>query len=256
MTSIRVATLNLWGASGDWRRRMGWAAKQVHEQGCDAVLVQEVSQSAALLAAELGMALSLSHSSNSDYGLGIMSRLEVGELRHTQLPAPQGEERRLLSVHLPSANTWLHCTHLSHELSASAWRQKQVLRIAEVVAELGEGPLHVLGGDMNAAPESEEMQFLRGLCSIDDKNTKWQDAWLERHPEDERGHTWCMQTGEERSRRSNPNDRRIDYLFVSPRREGRRGEVLVSSKVCEAADESGMHASDHCGLWARIDLGA
>lgn len=61
-----------------------------------------------------------------------------------------------------------------------------------------------------------------------------------------------MQKKEERA---NDVDARIDYLYASTRRRNRKGEILDSGKVCDTADVSGMHASDHCGVWGRLHLG-
>ena len=261
MTSITVATLNLWGQTGPWRERMQLAAQQLRELSCQALVAQEVttkelSGNAETLAEGLGMSLRVLPNENAEFGLAVMSHFELGELRHVQLPSPGGEERWLLSVHLPEKNTWLHCTHLSHELAASGWRQKQVLHLAKTIAAGDAQALHVLGGDMNADPQSDEMRFLRGLCTVDGSSTHWQDCWLRHHAEDVHGHTWCMQSGEERARRSNDVDRRLDYLYASTRRKDRQGEIEDSGKLCDFAAASGLHASDHCGVWARVHLGS
>jgi endonuclease/exonuclease/phosphatase family metal-dependent hydrolase len=255
MTTITVATLNLWGQTGLWRERMELAARQLREVSCDALVAQETADNVETLAQGLGMSMEVLPTEKLGFGLAVMSRFELGEVRHLSLPGPEGEDRWLLSVHLPGKNTWLHCTHLSHELTASGWRQKQVLHIADAIAAGDSQALHVLGGDMNALPESDEMRFLRGLCSIGGSSTHMQDCWLRHHREDESGYTWCMQEGEERRQRSIDVDRRLDYLYASSRRKDRQGEIEDSGKVCHSPGASGFHASDHCGVWARVHLG-
>jgi endonuclease/exonuclease/phosphatase family metal-dependent hydrolase len=260
MSTITVATLNLWGLTGAWRERMQLAARQLSEFSCQALLLQEVSSperadNVEILAEELGMSASRLPVRESDFGLAILSKLELGEARRTRLPAPAEEQRWLLSVHLPESHCWLHCTHLSHELGAGAWREKQVLHIANTIGAIDSEALHLLGGDMNAAPDSDEMRFLRGLCTLEGQSIHMQDCWLRHQAEDASGHTWSMQSGEERARRSNDVNRRIDYLYASTRRKDEQGQVEESGKVCDRPDEAGLHASDHCGVWARIHLG-
>lgn len=260
MTTITVATLNLWGQTGAWRERMQLAARQIREFSCQALLLQEVSSGSGsdnveTLAEALGMSARRLPNHGSDFGLAVMSDLALGEVRQTRLPGPEGEERWLLSVYLPENHTWLHCTHLSHGLGSGCWREKQVLHISRAIGDIDSQALHILGGDMNAVPQSDEMRFLRGLCTLEGESMHMQDSWLRHHAEDALGHTWCMQSGEERARRSCDVNLRIDYLYASTRRKDKQGEIEASGKVCDIADESGMHASDHCGLWARIHVG-
>src|SRR5690606_5518320 len=108
---------------------------------------------------------------------------------------------------------------------ACLMRQAQVARIAAELVGIDEQALHILGGDLNAEPGSDEMRFLRGLCSLSATSTHMQDAWLRHHPEDARGNTWSMQRGTARATRSIDVDRRIDYIYVGTRRADGRGTV-------------------------------
>lgn len=252
MTALTIATLNLWGHTGRWRDRMAVAADALAAQQVQVLLAQEADSVAECLAKKLGMDCVLAPVGVPGFSLAILSSLAIAEQRQLVLPSPGAEERTLLSVKLGEPEVWLHCTHLSHRLDACSMRQAQVARIAQELRAIDDQALHILGGDLNAEPSSDEMRFLRGLCSLSATSMHMQDAWLRHHPEDAHGFTWSMQRGAARMARSIDVDRRIDYLYVGTRRADGRGTVEDSGKVCDEASDTGLHASDHCGVWARV----
>lgn len=274
---LRVATQNLWGIREPLERRLKLAEVQLHKLDLDVLCLQEVRPlpdgkgrtTAHLLAESLGMQCVYEVAmrwtgrdlepggSAGEEGLAILSRHAVAEHRVTRLPGTSAlQSRILLSACLETnvGETWSHCTHLNYGLADGLRREEQVLAIDATVAAIETDRPHILCGDFNATPDSDEMRFLRGLATLDGRRTHYQDAWLRHHPE-EGGSTWCTERGPQRARRSMDVDRRLDYIYVSTRKKDGRGTILESDVVLGARDDDGTCASDHLGVFARIDLG-
>ncbi|HEX3006129.1 MAG TPA: endonuclease/exonuclease/phosphatase family protein, partial [Bacteroidales bacterium] len=89
------------------------------------------------------------------YGIGILSKYPLAEMRRIYLPSPK-EQRALLvaTIELPDSNFFTFaCTHL--DVSSSEGRQREVTVINEA---LNKNPYPiVLAGDFNAQPTSVEI---------------------------------------------------------------------------------------------------
>jgi endonuclease/exonuclease/phosphatase family metal-dependent hydrolase len=245
-----IATLNLWGATADVAARMDRAAVDLEALGCIALAAQEVVHPAGnlqRLAEGLQMELHFADTGEEGFGLGILARGGFREVAEYALPSPEGEARMLLSAHLAGEDLWVHSTHLSHGLDAGLWRERQVVALSEAIAGLGPGELHVLGGDFNAEPDSDEMRFLRGLTTLGGVRRYYQDAWLRARPGEE-GLTWSTETGAARAARSVDVDRRLDYLYVSRREKSGRGSI----RDCRLFGAGEPAASDHYGVAALV----
>jgi endonuclease/exonuclease/phosphatase family metal-dependent hydrolase len=160
----------------------------------------------------------------------------------------------VLSVKPAGHELWCHCVHLSHGLDRGGLREAQLLGLQKVVDGLGGDTLHLLGGDMNARPDSDEMRYLRGLTSLEGRRCYYQDAWLRHHGEGAEAVTWSMQSGEARKRRSIDVDMRLDYLYVGARSRDGRGSVLASGRALVPAEGDISICSDHCAVWAKVQV--
>lgn len=283
--SVRVVTLNFWGLEPPLATRLDLAERQLRALAPDLIAMQEVrpmdGARGRTTAGHLAGALGLQHvyepavsgmpeaategvpeattDSASEEGLAILSRHPIAEHRVTTLPVPRaGEGRILLSARIdaPAAPVWLHCTHLHYRLDDGVARERQVVTIDEAMRALGAGepdaPVHVLCGDFNATPDSDEVRFLRGLTTLAGRRTFYQDAFERVHPGAD-GFTWCTEVGAARARRSIDWDRRLDYVFVSARRKDGRGTVF-DARVVLGERQGETAASDHYGVLAEIEI--
>jgi endonuclease/exonuclease/phosphatase family metal-dependent hydrolase len=284
----RVVTLNFWCLEPPLDVRLALAERQLRALAPDVVAMQEVRPmdeggrrgrtTAAWLAEALGFEHVYEpavHRHDGDEGLAILSRHPIVEHRVTRLPDARPDEARILlsaAIHFsgsgsglgsgpgPAALVWLHCTHLHYRPEDGVARERQVVAVDQAIRELGmgadEAPVHILCGDFNAPPDSDEMRFLRGLTTLAGRRTVYQDAFARVHPRAD-GFTWCAEIGAARARRTNDADRRLDYVFVSPRRKDGRGTVHDARVVMDERQDHGdisTAASDHYGVLADIQI--
>jgi endonuclease/exonuclease/phosphatase family metal-dependent hydrolase len=261
---LRVLTLNLWNLSGGWRERRDEILLWLRQLEPDVVCLQEV---VADVSGERNTARWLAARSGYDgvafggfearadlvFGNAVLARSPLVHEGVHLLPAEPrpGDVQRLL-VHARTAEGIdVFCTHLTSLYPSGRLRERQVVRIDELVSEWADpaSPLPpILAGDFNAEPDSTEVRFLTGSTSLDGRSTYFQDAWRVaggREP----GWTW-----------SNENpfaaaefepDRRIDYVFAGWRRDDGRGRIAACSVVCDRP-LTGTWPTDHFGLLADI----
>jgi endonuclease/exonuclease/phosphatase family metal-dependent hydrolase len=287
--SARVVTLNLWGVQPPLDRRLALAIRQLAQLGPDVVCLQEVrpldGRAGRTTADALADALAMTARyevavrwddgafgpgrPGGEEGLAIVSRWPLLEHRVLHLPEPRPTEARiLLSARLdtPAGPVWFHTTHLHYRLDDGVAREAQVVAIDEAIRACGRGnddAPQVLCGDLNATPDSDEVRFLRGLCTLAGRRTHFQDAWLRLHPEPLRGDgpargiTWSSDNEHTRPLRSLDIDRRIDYVLVTSRKKDGRGtvhacEVVLTDREGDGADA--VCASDHYGVMADVQI--
>ena len=114
----------------------------------------------------------------------------------------------------------------------------------ELVATPAQFPA-ILVGDFNAAPESDEMRYLRGLTSLGDQRRVYFQDTFEVAGDGTSGTTFDRRNPFAAPLRE--PDRRIDYIFVRGRDERFRGEPL-ESRVCFDQAVGGTFPSDHFGV--------
>lgn len=268
---LRLVSINFWGLQPPLERRLELAEAQLANLDLDVVCMQEVRpragtgdgpSTADTIAESLGFESAyrpaVEWEGEGDdpghaEGLAILSRYPLLEVRELDLPERRPHEGRILlsaKIDHPVAPVWCHTTHLHYRLDDGVAREKQVLAIDEVIRDIGENP-QILCGDFNAVPDSDEIRFLRGLTTLGGRRTHYQDAWLRCHP-GERGLTWSAQNPHTRHLRSLDVDRRIDYVFVTTRRNDGRGSIVEAQVVLDARDPDGTCASDHYGILADV----
>ena len=232
------------GKDAGGRDNLARVAELVRGTGADLVLLQEVDRNTrrsgpadqpAALARLTGYSVAFGRTigfQGGDYGIALLSRWPV--VRDTLIPlavtAPAGasvanrEQRGVLVAEVAAPGGAL--TILNTHLDASgddAWRVQEiegVLRAAGTIR--GSGPPLLLGGDLNARPESPVHDRLRAAG--------FRDAWP------------ACGTGDAMTFPANAPDRRIDYLY------------LTGPARCAEARVLPGDASDHRPLLVRLRL--
>jgi endonuclease/exonuclease/phosphatase family metal-dependent hydrolase len=282
--NLRVITLNFWGTEPPLDRRLDLAIRQLRDLAPDVVCLQEVrpldGKSGLTTAHTIGAALGLDvHYAVScewddhpklapgQEGLAILAK-SILATRTQTLPEPRPADSRLLlsaQVGTDAEPVWVHTTHLHYRLDDGVAREKQVLTIDAAIRDLrtDTSPPQILCGDMNATPDSDEMRFLRGLTTLANRRTHFQDAWLRLHREPgptdgpAQGITWSSENRFTRPLRSLDIDRRIDYVYVTSRKKDGRGTIHDARVVLADRDgdgEDAICASDHYGVLADVQV--
>lgn len=279
--SLRVVTLNFWGTEPPLDRRLELAVAQLRALDPDVVCLQEVkphanATTAHAIAAPLGMvahyavattwqAGEFGFATAGEEGLALITKQPLLADRALTLPdARPGDVRILLSgqVATDGGPIWVHTTHLHYRLTDGVARERQVEAIDAAIAACGRGnhdAPQILCGDFNATPDSDEIRFLRGLTTLADRRTHFQDAWLRCHREPhvgdgpDAGITWSAENELTRPLRSLDIDRRIDYVFVTSRKKDGRGTVH-DCRVALTERDAGICASDHFAVVADIQI--
>lgn len=279
---LRAATLNLWGEQPPLERRLQLCAAQLCALAPDVIALQEVRQvpdsvpnTAHTLAAALGMHCVFEKTvawGGGDEGLAILSRAPILASGHVRLPHPmpeQADERIFLWALVDTADrgagpVLVGSTHLTYRMMHGIQREDQVLALDAAAGELIQKykpAVTVLMGDYNAAPDTDEMRFLRGLHTLGGRRTFYQDAFLAqeadgdlRHRQAGAGATWARRNPSIHKLRFLEMDRRIDYIYVSQASRDGRGLVHRCRVVLDECDDAGVFPSDHFGVLAEVQL--
>lgn len=162
---LRVASWNLksceFGLEG--------VARQLRSLDVDVVALQEVDRHTLRSGGldqvrELASRAGFSHAhffkavdwNPGDYGLGLLARWPLEDLRTLPLPVPGKLEQRILgsaTVRVPFGEVRVHVTHLTHVFTERALRRKQVRAILDTL-ERDDHPNSLLMGDFNDLPGS------------------------------------------------------------------------------------------------------
>lgn len=280
-SDLRVVTLNFWGTEPPLDRRIALAVRQLAALSPDVLCMQEVQavdgkSTAHRIAEALGMHAHYGKSCAwevgeggmkyaGEQGLAIVTRAPLLDVRNIELPEARPADCRTLLSGLVATDAdpvWVHTTHLHYRLDDGVARERQVLAIDAQIRSIGRTATsapHILCGDMNATPDSDEMRFLRGLTTLDGRRTHFQDAWLRHHREcwagdgPDQGITWSSENELTRPLRSLDIDRRIDYVYVTSRKKDGRATIHDCRVVLTERDE-GICASDHYGVMADVQV--
>lgn len=179
--TLSVLTFNIHGARTETDYDLSAIAEEIRARDVDVVLLQEVDRhqlrsglddQPALLARELGMHMAFGRNvvrrpavadgPRQEYGTAILSRFPIRARRNLHLPNQPGLERRGLlqvTIDLDGQPVHVYTTHLQH--TSGAVRVQQIRAIRAVVAN---DPVpHLLGGDLNATPESRTARITQGF---------------------------------------------------------------------------------------------
>ncbi|MFZ5895618.1 MAG: endonuclease/exonuclease/phosphatase family protein [Myxococcota bacterium] len=281
MSTLRIATLNIWNKSGPWIDRLVLIRREIERLQPAVLGLQEVLRFAAdgrerfvatpatCQATEIGEGwdYQVAYAEASDYGGGLMfgnallSRFPILTAQSFILPGLEtGESRSLLYTLLetPYGNLPVFVTHLNWKLHHGSVRLQQVRFIAERIAALV--PIRasflppVLMGDFNAEPDSDEMRYLRGLAVVENRSVFFADAWLY-GGDGSPGATYDRSNDYARTARE--PSRRIDYIYVRGPDASLRGEPVqteLAFATPEVRSKSVVWPSDHFGLVSDIYL--
>ena len=262
--ALRVMTWNLWWRFGPWRERQGAIAAVVAAVDADVLLLQEVwgeggTSSAHLLAEATGGHVAISDDTGPDGGVGfhnaIVSRWPLADVDSRPLPGPDGEpgHRRVLAASVASPwGPWpVVTTHLDYRFDQSATRVRQAGVLLDVVATRRGDPDRdlpvVVGGDLNAVPDSDEIRMLTGRSATPVEGLVLSDCWELAGDGD--GATWRADNPYQEAS-AWPN-RRLDYLFVSWPRPKPVGNPTAVRLAGERPVGS-VWASDHAAVVADL----
>lgn len=268
MRPLRVLTLNIWNRSGPWDERLEVIRAGVRALDPDLIALQEVLSPEGLpipgqheqIGEGLGYHAAFGSSASLGgigYGNALLSRWPVAGSE--VLPLGGSTKAGDFACSLLAAEIDAPCgvipffvTHLVWRLHEGALRRRQVVTIAEHLARLAKVSRTdafpaILAGDFNAEPDADEMRFLRGLATIDERSVYLADC----HAVAGEGPGITFSKRNAYAAESREPERRIDYVFVrGPDRRG-RGQPL-SAQVCLDQPVNGVFASDHFGVLATI----
>ncbi len=269
---VRFVSLNLWGENGPWQERLALAGAGLDRLQPDVVALQEVrdvpgrvDNQAARLAEPRGWQHRFAATTawgGGHEGLAVISRFPIGAHDFRSLPhSTETEGRGVLSVRLDgeAGGVWVHTAHLSYRLNEGVKREEQVQALDQVIAahDDGQGTPQLLMGDFNAGPEHDEIRWLVGQHTLGGRRVAYQDAWAvagDGGP----GLTWARSNDYTAAMYWLRQDRRLDYVFVTPVRRDRRGTVHAAAVALHepgrAASGDRLFASDHYAIVADVQV--
>ena len=265
----RVATFNIWNRQGPWDRRLPLIRDGLAALDADVIGLQEVlafgqvptqATQADEIAAGLGWhvyhAPAWQIGGGLTFGNAILSPHRLFDTQCLALPTPPGLDTRAVvfaRVDAPHGPIPVFVTHLTVQFHLCHVRRDQVVALTDHVARLAPigDPPPVVMGDFNAAPDSDEIRFLRGLTSIDGRSVYFADCWAV--AADGPGYTYDRRNPY--ALRSHEPSGRIDYVFVRGPDAYLRGEP-VAARLALDQPAGGVWPSDHFAVVADIHAAA
>ncbi len=260
-------TWNLWWQFGDHRLRENAIVKVIADHAPDVICLQEIwverdAHQAQMLADRLQMhwvATDPVFWNDRSFGNAILSRWPITRVRDQRLPGADGQltHRRMVlaEVHTPWGQWPVLSTHLEHRFDHSATRSAQITAVSQAIAEYAAGapsafPV-LMGADLNAVPDSDEIRMMTGKSAPPVPGLVMSDVWEQ--VGQGLGLTW---------RRENPHveisawpDRRIDYLMVAWPRPKPVGNPISAQLIADQPveiDGQLVWASDHAAIIAEL----
>jgi endonuclease/exonuclease/phosphatase family metal-dependent hydrolase len=244
-------TWNLWWRFGPFEQRLTAIVETIRSVDPDIICLQEVwSNDDRDVANELASAIDL-HAVRTEpvvwngesFGNAVLARWPVERVASLPLPNASGElgHRRAVAS-----------THLDHRFDASASRQGQIRHLLQLGIEWRGDPTTdlplIVGADLNAVPDSDEVRMLTGRSPGVD-GIVFTDVWEQvgNGP----GHTWRAENPY--STDSAWPNRRLDYLLTSwPRPKPVGNPTRVWNVATEPVEVDGVSVwpSDHCAVVA------
>lgn len=259
----RVATFNIWNRQGPWEKRLPLIRNGLAALDADVIGLQEVLAFGQLptQADEIaaGMGWHVYHAPAWQIGGGLTlgnAILSPHRLLDTQclpLPTPPELDARAVvfaRVDAPHGPLPVFVTHLTVQFHLCHVRREQVVALADHVARLAPigDPPPVVMGDFNAAPDADEIRFVRGLTSLGGRSVYFADCWA---AADTAGPGYTYDRRNPYALRSHEPSNRIDYIFVRGPDALLRGEP-VAARLALDQPTGGVWPSDHFAVVADI----
>lgn len=237
--TVSVVTLNLYHDKADWPKRRIQIAETLGRLAPDAIVLQEVIQTATLpnQAEWLADQLEYTHhfvtvdppGSSVRYGNALLTRHPVLRRDDVRLePAADSRTAGLLRIEVRGQPLNLYATHLHHTAEGGTIRERQLADLMEFIARTAGDTPSILAGDFNVAADAPELAAVRA---------RFGDSFGVLHP-DASADTTTL------NRAWFDTPRRIDHVFFE---HGRF--VPVSARILfTEPDAEGTWASDHHGL--------
>jgi endonuclease/exonuclease/phosphatase family metal-dependent hydrolase len=258
-----VVTANIWNKGGPWQQRAPLLRDGLVALDADVVGLQEVlalpgqpTQADELFAGtgwNIYYAPAWHVGGGLTFGNAIASPHRLLDPEVIALPTPAGLDTRAVvfaRVDAPHGPMPVFVTHLTVQAHLGHVRCHQVKALAKLVAERApiDGPPPVVMGDMNAAPDSDEMRYLRGLTGLGGDCVYFADCWLLAGDGTpgvtyDRANPYAL--------RSREPSQRIDYVFVRGPDRHLRGEP-IAARLALNTPTGGVWPSDHHAVVADI----
>jgi endonuclease/exonuclease/phosphatase family metal-dependent hydrolase len=256
---MRVATLNVWHRSNPWNARLAAIRAELRALQPDILGLQETLRSVDPAAGDdqpgeiaegfgyhVAYAPACVWGGVTHFGNALLSRFPVLESRREALPGHADEARSYVYALLdtPLGRTPVFVTHLAWRPEDFMTRIRQVeflkQRIDEIAPHSDASLLPpILMGDLNAEPDSREMQL---LC------TDWIDAWVEAG-DGTTGHTWDRKN--EYTHAHDVHSQRIDYIWLRTP----LGRVTIqNTRLAFCTQHGSVWPSDHFGLVSELGI--
>lgn len=287
MTTLRIATLNIWHNRGPWPQRLRLIRNEIERLEPAVIGLQEVLRNrdvggvgpasvaspetcqATEIAQGLGYTVAYGpacdFSETHHHGNALLSRLPIRRVGVFGLPgADTAEPRSLLFalIETQCGDLPVFVTHLSWEPHHASIRDAQVRFIAAKIDELTSVDDSILPailvGDFNAEPDSDELRHLRG---VDGQNGSFVDAWS--HAADGGGGGAdgsagaTFDTANDYARAAEEPSCRIDYILVRRREDLRRCRPVhaeLAFTTSEPWHDTRVWPSDHFGVLTDVML--
>ncbi|MFG2723368.1 endonuclease/exonuclease/phosphatase family protein [Streptomyces sp. NPDC048416] len=236
--TMRVVTLNIWGRGSAWRRRLPLVRAELERLGPCLIGLQEVwrkgsrcqaEQIADALGYHVTYAPAFSPRRRATQGNALLSRTPVERYEVLPLPTPGVEPRSVLRADV--GVTTVLVTHVTWEWEHAHIRQQQMRFLAELAAASAGRDVVVLA-DLNAAPDTPEIQWL---------TARLEDAWARCGSGP--GHTYTP--ANRLARRAREPARRIDFVLTAGLRAV-RAELAFTRPA--GAGPRPLWPSDHFGV--------
>lgn len=260
----RVVTANIWNKGGPWPQRLPLLREQLLAADADVIGLQEVLAlpGQPTQADEIfeGTGWNIHHApawhigGGLTFGNAIASPHRIFDGEVLALPSPDGLDTRAVAfarVDAPHGPMPVFVTHLTVQPHLGHVRCQQVKALAQMVADRCpiDGPPPVVMGDMNAAPDSDEMRYLRGLTALGGEGVYFADCWL-LAGDGTPGLTYTRDNPY--AFRSREPSQRIDYIFVRGPDRHLRGEPVAAKLALDRPSGDGIWPSDHYAVVADI----
>lgn len=264
--TLRVATWNLWWRFGPFEQRQVAIVETLRSINADVLCLQEVwstdtDDQAQSLARALDMNVVRTAPVLFDgqaFGNAVLSRWPADLMADEALPRHDGAagHRRVVAARVDTPwGPWTFVsTHLDHRFDASASRVLQTRRLLELAmtwrGDPERDPPTVMGGDLNAVPDSDEIRLLTGR-GPGVPGIVMTDAWEVAGTG--AGVTWGG--GNPYVVDSAWPERRLDYLLVSwprPKPVGNPARTWLAGTAPVDVDGDAVWPSDHAAVVADL----